>query len=117
MSFFLIFCVMSSSFSVVLVHTGFELNKKYIVEKLCENRDRPWMQCQGKCILANKLKAAQEREAKEMYKAPQHEAILIHCASPVLFFKTCRGQDSRLDDFKFVYFYLEDIFHPPIVSV
>jgi hypothetical protein len=109
--------MMCSSFSAVLVDAGFELNKKYIVAKLCENRDRPWMQCQGKCILAKKLKAAQEKEAKEMYKVPQHEAILVQTVLPEIFIESRREQNGFYSDFKFVSFYLKDIFHPPIFTV
>lgn len=107
---------MCSIFSAFLVDAGFELNKKYIVEKLCENRYRPWMQCEGKCV-TKKLKAAQEKEAKELYKVPQHEAILVQTLLPEIFFASCSEQNFSLDEFMFVYFYLKEIFRPPIFAI
>ncbi|HVS93479.1 MAG TPA: hypothetical protein VHE59_15675 [Mucilaginibacter sp.] len=59
----LVFCILSSSFSRVLVYAGFELNRKYIAEHLCINRDKPWMHCNGHCYLAKKLKQADEKQA------------------------------------------------------
>jgi len=115
--FILIFTIMCSSFSTVLVNTGFLLNKKYIAENLCENRDRPWKQCQGKCVLEKKLKEAKEKEAVEMYKALQLEAVLINSISPDLFYNLYQGQDFPLDDFRFSYSYLKEIFHPPTVFI
>ena len=55
-SYFLII----SLFSQILVNAGviisWKLNQKYISENLCINRDRPEMECNGKCNLQKKLK-------------------------------------------------------------
>ena len=56
---------MAVHFSRFFVFAGFELNKKYIATTLCENRDKPWMHCNGKCYFVKKIKQAQENERKE----------------------------------------------------
>lgn len=61
----LLFALIGSNFSRFFIYAGFELNQKYISEKLCENRDRPWMHCNGKCFLMKKLKQAEEKEKKQ----------------------------------------------------
>ncbi len=43
--------------------TYFVINRDYIKNVLCENRNRPSLRCDGKCFLAKKLK--QQREAAE----------------------------------------------------
>lgn len=43
----------------------YQLNKDYIARVLCENRSRPDLHCDGKCYLAKKLKAQQDRQDKE----------------------------------------------------
>lgn len=48
----------------MMVFAGFAMNQSYIASKLCENRDRPWMHCEGKCYLAKKLKQVEEKEKK-----------------------------------------------------
>jgi hypothetical protein len=58
----LIISVLFASFCNVLVYAGFELNKEYIVASLCENKDKPMLNCAGKCYLAKKIKQAEEKE-------------------------------------------------------
>jgi hypothetical protein len=58
----LIVAILSCSFSRFFVYAGFELNKKYITDKLCINRTKPWLHCNGKCYLMKKLKQAADKE-------------------------------------------------------
>jgi hypothetical protein len=61
------------------VYAGFEVNSKYIAETLCVNKSRPWMHCNGKCYLMNKLKQAEEKEKKqqkENSKSQYQEALV-----------------------------------------
>ena len=58
----LIFCLLASNFSRVFVYAGFELNRKYIAANLCENRDKPWLHCNGKCYFMKKIKQAEEKQ-------------------------------------------------------
>lgn len=58
----LIFTTLTANFSQVFVQAGFELNEHYIVSKLCINRDKPQMHCNGKCYLMRKLKQAEQKE-------------------------------------------------------
>jgi len=53
------------SLSRMVVFAGFELNRDYITSKLCENRDKTWMNCEGKCYLSKKLKQVEEQESKQ----------------------------------------------------
>jgi len=59
----LIVCIMSSGFSRFFVYAGFELNRNYIATKLCENRNKPWLHCNGHCYLMKKLKQAEDKQA------------------------------------------------------
>lgn len=61
----LITALVCSTFQVYFVFAGFELNQKYIATKLCENRNKPWLHCNGKCYFMKKLKQAQDREKSE----------------------------------------------------
>jgi hypothetical protein len=58
----LIIAIVSSSFSRFFIYAGYQLNKNYIASKLCENRNRPWLHCNGKCYLLKKLKQAEEKQ-------------------------------------------------------
>jgi hypothetical protein len=61
----LIAAVISGSFSRLFIYAGFELNQKYIAANLCENRDKPWLHCNGKCYFMKKIKQAEEKEKSE----------------------------------------------------
>lgn len=58
----LIFVIISSSFSRFFIYAGFEMNRSYIASKLCENRNKPWLHCNGKCYLIKKIKQAEEKQ-------------------------------------------------------
>lgn len=62
---FLIPLLLGVSFSKMAVFAGFELNRDYITSKLCENRDKTWLNCEGKCYLMKKLKQVEEKESKQ----------------------------------------------------
>jgi hypothetical protein len=61
-AFLLIFSIISCSFSRFFIYAGFELNKNYIATKLCENRNKPWMHCNGKCYLVKRIRQAEEKQ-------------------------------------------------------
>lgn len=59
----LLICLMvTANFTRLFIYAGFEVNQKYIAEKLCENRDKPWLNCNGRCYLMKKIKQAEEKE-------------------------------------------------------
>jgi hypothetical protein len=61
----LIFCSLSANFSMLYIYAGYQVNQKYIASTLCENRDKPWLHCNGRCVLMKKIKAAEEKERSE----------------------------------------------------
>lgn len=75
----LLLCSVSLSLSGFFVFAGFEINKSYIATALCVNRDKPQLQCNGKCYLMKKLKQAQDKEQKQEHqfqKIQLQEAIV-----------------------------------------
>jgi hypothetical protein len=61
----LIVALVSANFSRLFIYAGFELNKNYIAAHLCENRDKPWLHCNGKCYFMKKIKQAEEKEKND----------------------------------------------------
>lgn len=47
------------------IMTYFQLNRVYITEMFCENKDRPQLNCDGQCFLAKKLQAAEEKTSEK----------------------------------------------------
>jgi hypothetical protein len=53
------FAVQTFNFSFIVFE--FYANQKYIAARLCENRDKPLLHCDGKCQLAKKIKSEQNK--------------------------------------------------------
>lgn len=57
---------------IPLLYLDFEIRRDYIVANLCENRNRPQLNCNGKCYLAKRIaetKKQEERQAEQNYMA------------------------------------------------
>jgi len=65
----LIAFILSANFSKLFIYAGYEINKSYVANNLCENRDKPWLHCNGKCYLMKKIKQAEEKEKSEERQA------------------------------------------------
>jgi hypothetical protein len=50
------------TFNSLIIRTEFYLNRAYIAKNLCENVDKPMMNCNGKCYLNKKLKQQQKQD-------------------------------------------------------
>jgi len=61
----LLLALISSNLSSLFVYAEFKTNQKYIAAVLCENKDKPQLNCQGKCYLMKKLKEAEDKEKKQ----------------------------------------------------
>ena len=53
---------MTQTFSNWIVVITFNLNRDFIAKNLCENRDRPKLNCKGNCVLMKKMKQEQKQE-------------------------------------------------------
>ena len=111
--------MLSVNFSRFFVFAGFELNKNYIAAKLCENRDKPWLHCNGKCYFVKKLKQDQENDRKEAARDNFSRLEISFFQEP---FKLIFDQPTVTEDknnpfaqysYQYVNKYIEDIFRPP----
>lgn len=81
----LLIALVSSNFSRFFVYAGFEINQNYIASTLCENKARPWMNCNGRCYLMKKLKQAEEKEKKQEREDKRNQYQEALPATPALF--------------------------------
>jgi len=63
--FCLIFGLLSMNFSSMIIFAGFQINRVSIIKSACVNKNRPWLYCNGKCVLKKKLLEAQKKEKKQ----------------------------------------------------
>jgi len=43
-------------------HVNYWMNRSYIISELCENRDRPEMDCNGRCHLKKQIETSSEQQ-------------------------------------------------------
>jgi hypothetical protein len=63
--YFLLSLLLLQNSGRIAVMVWFEVNQPEIARTLCENRNRPELHCDGQCILAQKLKAVEQREKQQ----------------------------------------------------
>lgn len=54
----------------------FHANRNYIARVLCQNRDKPQLNCNGQCYLAKQLKKQQDKHDKETTERVQNLPLL-----------------------------------------
>ena len=58
------------------------LNREYVAQVLCINRDKPKLQCNGKCHLVKQLKAAEEPQQPQSATSKQaFQEITLFCSA------------------------------------
>lgn len=71
----LLLALLSPILAKLFVYAEFKSNQAYIASTLCENRDRPELNCEGKCYLMKKLKAAEDKEKKQENQAQKKASV------------------------------------------
>ncbi|MCK8495096.1 MULTISPECIES: hypothetical protein [Spirosoma] len=80
LTYILLIAVLLPSISPWGTVAYYHLNKDYIARVLCENRSKPELHCDGKCYLAKRLKAQQDKQDKETTERVQQTApIQLFC--------------------------------------
>lgn len=92
------------------------VNRDYIVNNLCENRDKPEQKCNGKCHLMKEIGKSAEDDSKQNRKVKEKRTEDI-CSPAQFLFRQILTVDivrffTEINLYKFSY--LSAIYHPPI---
>ncbi|RQO75379.1 hypothetical protein DBR43_08460 [Pedobacter sp. KBW06] len=114
----LLLIIALQSFNKAGIMLAFKMNQNYIASTLCENKDRPQMHCNGRCVLAKKLKQAEQNEEKQRVQTQEKANVLFFCRMNRIKIAECLlSLQSR--DFNPFYLHFKpssfsnDIFKPP----
>jgi hypothetical protein len=118
-AFTLLLALLSSILSKLFVYAEFKSNQAYIAATLCENRDRPELNCQGKCYLMKKLKEAEDKEKKQENQAQKKASVDLFFVNepvaPVLVMTVPAKKKPSIQKFSLPEFNRE-ITQPPSIS-
>lgn len=112
----LLLALISSNLSGLLVYIEFKANQKYIAVTLCENRDKPLLECNGQCYLIKKLKDSDEKERKQertTQKKGAYDVFIISAPLVIVFEKPTPGKEEPAADAFQLPQFCSEILHPP----
>lgn len=112
--FSLILLLQCSIRTIIIAH--FEINKEYISENLCENRNKPELHCSGKCYLEKELqKESNSIPLTELLKEKFEESYLAQTSLVLFSVFLDEVNHFSLYLFKVKLLFISSIFHPPSV--
>ena len=116
----LMLLLLVQTFNTWITIIDFKINQNYIAAKLCQNRNRPQMHCNGQCVLMKKMRQHEKQEqntpgsvkieissvlfASRIFFSNVDNGLPLLSKSSFPFFKTGKPVDRN-----------SPIFHPPTV--
>ncbi len=114
---FLVTAVLLQCSMKVAIVAYYQINKDYIASNLCVNKEKPKMQCNGKCYLSKKIKAQEDQEQKLPSVLKGLDEITLFCSHYTISFSPVIHVISNLLNQKYILKYynspLVGIFQPP----
>jgi len=105
------------SFYPLAIYSYYYGNQGYIASVLCENKDKPELQCKGKCYLKKQLKKAGEQQQKEKTSLKEIQPLvylitnLLTNHQPNFSFVSKSFPVYNTDSYSFIY--ISSSFRPP----
>ncbi len=112
---FLTVLIVSSTLTRLFYFAGYELNKDYIANVLCINKDKPQLNCHGKCFLSKKIAEAQKKQEaneRQIQKDLSQQTMLI-TEFKIAFFCNDLLTDHPVYSQQYSLTKYTSIFHPP----
>ncbi len=115
--FISLICVQSTQGIITMLN--WKINQTEIADKLCENKDKPKLKCNGKCQLAKKLKTQEEDSSSKKSTSKVKKHIEYNFTTEVvnLFEAKLPLKETKQSFFKYSdnisYKQINACFHPP----
>ena len=113
---FLFLSILIQTFSWFFYDAAYVLNKDYIAGKLCVNKDKPAMHCNGKCFLAKQQQKEEQQNDKSADNRKEKFEIQFFSLPSAINLETVVFRNdiiySNRVNFSLPEFY-SSVFHPP----
>ncbi len=116
-----IFCILlialmaSVTLTRLFYFAGYQLNRDYIAKELCINKDKPALNCNGKCFLSKKIAEAEKKkqssERKTQKDLSQQNVVISEFKTVFLTNETLPSHPYYLK--KRTITISSSVFHPP----
>lgn len=71
---------MMQTFSTLIVIADYEINKNYVTQNFCENKNKPQMHCNGQCHLSKQLQKHEKNENSPLNPLKEKNDIQLFCS-------------------------------------
>ena len=78
LSILLAFAILAQGMINLGLCAYYQMNKKMIADKLCINKDKPELHCNGQCFLSKQLKKAEENEKRQSKSMTEKDEVVTH---------------------------------------
>jgi len=115
-SYLLIASVLFQACSYLITYSAFEVNQNFIAANLCINKDKPMMNCGGKCYLTKEFKEQDKQQQSPFSNSKDKQESALFCEEiiPIIFFIVpLKGQDTNYRNENKPYSCKSFVFHPP----
>ncbi len=116
LSVLLICLLLAETTSRLVVVAAFAMNRNYIAQNLCENREMPELNCDGQCYLAKKLKQAADKESQHEQETVQlnfHPPFITEQATWIAHGNAAERNEPMPEHPFLLPSFSFSIFHPP----
>lgn len=116
-AFFLSSLVLYNTLKISFTYIYYNLDPIGFVEKLCENKDKPALECNGKCHLKKVTQTTQDSEKIPLALIDFKDILLYNTSISAFNFSLIRKHKKNAFYYLNKYTYLNSytVFHPPKV--
>ena len=111
--------ILVNSMQVSITYAYYEVDTIGFIEKLCENKDQPKLECNGKCYL-KKVSESKSSEDKKLPNILDFKELLLF-QDKFIDYTLTNTLSNVLVNYEYQNFYsslyLQDCFHPPKLAI
>jgi hypothetical protein len=116
-----VFLILVNSFWATFTFSYYELDTIGFIERFCENKEKPKLQCNGKCHL-KKVAESQDKKQKRPENIIDFRDLVLYQHSPITGIEghvvpTAKGQKLVPYQNLYAYHIIIDCFRPPWVEM
>jgi hypothetical protein len=99
------------------MYVYYSVDREGFIERLCENKDKPELKCDGKCMLAKMLQAQTDEDEQPMPVIGWEQQLVFYLELPDFQLQELNHQNSNMfpyqEHYSFTFIY--SLNKPPIV--
>lgn len=119
LSLFLIAIILFNSLRVSVTYAYYFIDTADFIERLCENKDKPIMQCNGKCHLKKVAQSNNTNDDKLPFKEIDFKEVVLYIVEQAAFnFDYTIVNENEISNYNNLYTYslISTLDHPPEFS-